>query len=373
MALAAVLVCALIFSFGFGDIVESDRSDIACADEASDAQKTVDDAQTTLDTAESTVASLSAQYETLSQQVDFLQTNIDETSAQAMESQQAVIEGRRALGRTAAYEYRSGSASSLITLLLESSDFNELIRNFEYLEILMRYRSDEIAAQKERSQQFEKLLDDLNFQKEEQNEKLAELEKKKTEAAQVVSNASSKLQNARDDQATRLAELQRKAEEMQRQGAVSDPVVVDDADTVDRPEVVPPETPVKPNPDPIVPDDGGDPNGGDNTGWQTGIASAYGGSTDPYTPNPGTTATGAVCDDNSMGVAVPMAWPNYWQYYGRTVEISYGGMTVLATVNDCGGMDGGSRSLDLQPGVWKAFGFTSCRNWGVRTVNYRFL
>lgn len=373
MALSAVLVCALTFPLCVGEIVESGRVGIAYADEASEAQKTVDDAQTTLDAAESSVSSLSAQYETLSRQVDSLQTSIDEMSAQAMESQQALIEGRGALARTAAYEYRSGSASSLITLLLESSDFDELMRNFEYLEIIMRYRSDEIAAQKERSRQFEKLLDDLNFQKEEQNEALAELERKKAEAAQVVSSASSNLQNARDDQATRLVELQRKAEEMQRQGAVTGPVVVDDADTVDRPDVVPPETPVKPNPDPVVPDDGGDSSAGDNTGWQTGVASAYGGSTDPYTPNPGTTATGAVCDDNSMGVAVPMAWPNYWQYYGRTVEISYGGMTVLATVNDCGGMDGGNRSLDLQPGVWKAFGFTSCINWGLRTVNYRFL
>ena len=59
--------------------------------------------------------------------------------------------------------------------------------------------------------------------------------------------------------------------------------------------------------------------------------------------------------------------------YKRQVEISYNGQTVLATVNDCGGMGGGSRSLGLQPGVWKAFGFSSCLDWGLRTVNYRFL
>ena len=33
----------------------------------------------------------------------------------------------------------------------------------------------------------------------------------------------------------------------------------------------------------------------------------------------------------------------------------------------------GSRVLDLQPGVWKAFGFSSCNAWGLRTVSYRFL
>ena len=74
-----------------------------------------------------------------------------------------------------------------------------------------------------------------------------------------------------------------------------------------------------------------------------------------------------------MGVAVPLSWPNARSYLGRQVEISYGGSTVVATVNDLGGMGGGSRSLDLQPGVWKAFGASSCFDWGVRTVSYRFL
>ena len=37
------------------------------------------------------------------------------------------------------------------------------------------------------------------------------------------------------------------------------------------------------------------------------------------------------------------------------------------------GMGGGSRALDLQPGVFKAFGFNTCQAWGVRTVSYRFL
>ena len=110
-----------------------------------------------------------------------------------------------------------------------------------------------------------------------------------------------------------------------------------------------------------------------SAGWKTGVASAYGGSSDASTPNPGTTATGAICNDSSMGVAVPMSWPNYRSYLGRAVEIKYGGRTVIATVNDCGSMGGGSRALDLQPGVFKAFGFSTCQAWGVRTVSYRFL
>lgn len=110
----------------------------------------------------------------------------------------------------------------------------------------------------------------------------------------------------------------------------------------------------------------------ENSKWRSGPASAYGGSTDKSTPNPGLTATGTICDDWSVGVAVPMAWgPS--KYYGKKVEISYDGRSIIAPVVDCGGMNGGQRHLDLQPGVFKAFGCSSCSDWGVREVSYRFI
>lgn len=106
--------------------------------------------------------------------------------------------------------------------------------------------------------------------------------------------------------------------------------------------------------------------------WKTGLATAYGGSSDDSTPNPGTTATGTVCDDWSVGVAVPLAWgPS--QYYGQRVEISYNGQSIIAPVVDCGYMGNGYVSFDLQPGVFKAFGCDTCSDWGVREVRYRFL
>lgn len=352
----------------------------AWADEVDDAQRAVDDAQATLEEAEQSMQALEKERDELKAELEALQKRLDETAEQAKESQQALIEGREALGKAAAYEYREGgSADSLLTLLLESENFSELMRNISYLGSIMEYRSDEIAAQQERSDEFESLLDELNDQKAEHSAKLEELEKKQDEAARVVADANAKLKNAKGDQAARLAELQKKAERAAT-GDAKEPVIVDDADTVNRQDVVPPSAEVKPDPNPNPPSGGsgsggGGSNSGDNSSvsWSKGVASAYGGATDPYTKNPATTATGAVCDDSSMGVAVPMAWPKYWKYYGRTVEISYGGMTVLATVNDCGGMGGGSRVLDLQPGVWKAFGFKSCSDWGLRTVSYRFL
>ena len=373
--LAALLACGLVpFAPRAAGADEVDEAAVA------EAERAVEEAQGALDGAESNRQGIAADHEALVKEVADLQKRIDETTAQALEAQQEVIDGRAALAKAAVYEYRGGSAQSLVKLLLEAESFDELVRNLVYLSSVVQYQVDEVEAQKERSARFDALMEDLNAQKDEQDRKLAELEEKKVQAEQTVSDASTKLQGAQGEYASMVEELQRKIEEAEAQGsAPAEPVAVDESNT----HTVRPGdqmTDVAPDPSPSPAPDGGsgsdpapEPAPDPGAGWSTGIASAYGGSTDPYTPNPGTTATGAVCDDWSMGVAVPMAWPRYWQYYGRTVEISYGGMTVLATVNDCGYMGGGSRSLDLQPGVWKAFGFSSCNDWGLRTVSYRFL
>ena len=373
--LAALLACGLVpFAPRAAGADEVDEAAVA------EAERAVEEAQGALDGAESNRQGIAADHEALVQEVADLQKRIDETTAQALEAQQEVIDGRAALAKAAVYEYRGGSAQSLVKLLLEAESFDELVRNLVYLSSVVQYQVDEVEAQKERSARFDALMEDLNAQKDEQDRKLAELEEKKVQAEQTVSDASTRLQGAQGEYASMVEELQRKIEEAEAQGsAPAEPVAVDESNT----NTVRPGdqmTDVAPDPSPSPAPDGGsgsdpapEPAPDPGAGWSTGIASAYGGSTDPYTPNPGTTATGAVCDDWSMGVAVPMAWPRYWQYYGRTVEISYGGMTVLATVNDCGYMGGGSRVLDLQPGVWKAFGYSSCNDWGLRTVSYRFL
>ena len=373
--LAALLACGLVpFAPRAAGADEVDEAAVA------EAERSVEEAQNALHGAESNRQGIAADHEALVQEVAELQKRIDETTAQALEAQQEVIDGRAALAKAAVYEYRGGSAQSLVMLLLEAQSFDELVRNLVYLSSVVQYQVDEIEAQRERSARFDALMEDLNAQKDEQEGKLAELEEKKVQAEQTVSDASTRLQGAQSEYSSMLEELQRKIEEAEAQGsAPAEPVAVDESNTnTSRPGDQ--MTEIAPDPSPSPAPDGGSgsdpapkPAPDPGVGWSTGVASAYGGSTDPSTPNPGITATGAVCDDWSMGVAVPMAWPRYWQYYGRTVEISYGGMTVLATVNDCGYMGGGSRSLDLQPGVWKAFGFSSCNDWGLRTVSYRFL
>ncbi|WP_232050948.1 coiled-coil domain-containing protein [Arabiibacter massiliensis] len=385
-AAAALLAGMLALALALALAPAAGAAPLAWADEAEDAQAAADEAQSAVEEAQAAVegaqselegakaqaGAAASDYEALKQEIDELQARIDETTAQAMDAQAEVLEGRTSLARSVSYQYLKGdSVQSLIALLLESESLSDLLRDLAYLDAVARYQADEVEAQKARTERFDALVADLNAQKDAQDEKLQELEAKKAEADQAVAAASTSLESAQGEhaeQSSRLEELIRKAEEAAAAGEAAEPVAVEESNTnTARPGDQ--QTEVKPEP---APDGGGSSDAG-GVGWSTGIASAYGGSTDPYTPNPGTTATGAVCDDNSMGVAVPMAWPRYWQYYGRTVEISYNGMTVFATVNDCGGMGGGSRSLDLQPGVWKAFGYSSCTDWGLRTVNYRFL
>lgn len=331
----------------------------------------VSEAQVALDEAESRMASISQEHEALEAQAADLQERINDTAARALEAQEAMLAGREALGKSAVYEYRGGSVSLMLDVLLSSTSFDELMRNISYLNSIMQYQADEIEAQKARVTEFETLLSQLNMQKSDYDAKTAELDQRQAEAAQVVETARAHLGDAQAEETARLAALEEQqaalaAQEEAASGSGGE-APSGDSGTSNREEVAPPSTPVAPDPDPKP------PSNDDGSGWVSGAASAYGGATDPYVSNPCRTATGDICDDNSMGVAIPMSWSNYRSYYGRTVEISYNGMTVLATVNDCGGLLGGKRSLDLQPGVWKAFGFSSCSAWGVRTVSYRFL
>ncbi|MDR3308067.1 MAG: RlpA-like double-psi beta-barrel domain-containing protein, partial [Coriobacteriales bacterium] len=101
--------------------------------------------------------------------------------------------------------------------------------------------------------------------------------------------------------------------------------------------------------------------------WMTGLASAYALGNDGVD---NTTADGSYMDDNSFGVAVPVGWA---YLLGSTIEIKYGDMVVTGYINDTGGFGGYGRALDLQPGIWKAFGCNTEYEWGVRTIQWRIV
>lgn len=354
---ATLLLCiCLVLSLGVPLLPAS----FAHADDLSDAQATLGAAETQL-------ASVAEEYNSIQARIAEVEGKIDETASKAEEAQQAMYEGQKELGKVLVSSYKNEAANSLVNVFLASDSMESFIRNVTYYSSIEQQKSEQIAEQKRLTEEFNSVLEELDQQKSEQESLAAEAESKKAQAEQIVSSAAAKVSSIESERA-RVEALQQQANSLQNQQQRPQQSISDKWNTGSGTSGGSDSS------------EGSGSSGSDSSfsapsgsGWQTGIASAYGGSSDPSTPNPGTTATGAVCNDTSMGVAVPMAWPNYRSYLGRKVEIRYNGKTVIATVNDCGGMGGGSRSLDLQPGVFKKFGFNTCQAWGLRTVSYRFL
>lgn len=340
----------------------------------------VSDAQETLDSAEARLAQIVEEHDKLQDEADDLQVKIDDAVEGVMAAQSEVQEGRARLGDMMSYEYKSGGVG-MLKVVLESENLSDLLNNLHYVDSVQKAQAEEIELQREREKTFNVALDDLNDKKDAQVAKIAEAEQKTAEAAQVVSGAEAQLAKAKDEaaaaaEAERLAALKAQAEALaaeQEKAAQAEPPAPEQAPEASSPQGSNPSDNGAGNAGSNSGSSGGSSNGAgdEQTGWKTGAASAYGSTSDGTLGQP--TASGALVTETSMGVAIPLSWPNARSYLGRQVEISYGGMTVVATVNDLGGMGGGSRSLDLQPGVWKAFGASSCLDWGVRTVSYRFL
>lgn len=83
------------------------------------------------------------------------------------------------------------------------------------------------------------------------------------------------------------------------------------------------------------------------------------------------TASGEYLSSTAYTVAVPIS--KYKTYAGKHVEISYNGITIVATCNDCGGFEKYGRVLDLSPGIIKTLGFNTANSWGVQTISYRWI
>ena len=343
----------------------------------------VSDAQNALSAAEARMSQIASEHEALVKQAEELQEQIDEATQGVMDAQAAAQAGRDKLGVYATQEYKTGGIS-LVKVLLESQSISDLVNNMQYFDAIQEDQARQIAEQKQLEATFNDALDDLNKKKDEQVKAISDAEAKQTEAQQVVAQATAHLSDAQAAaEAARLAELQKQAEALKAQQEAQSQTEQSSAE-----ESTGAAEKAEESGNSAASNSGSQSSSGSSnssngsnsnnsnssntsSGWQSGVVSAYGSTSD------GTlgahTATGAIVSESSMGVAVPMSMPNYRSYFGRSVEISYGGRTVVAVVNDCGGLGGGSRALDLQPGVWKALGASSCFDWGVRTVSYRFL
>lgn len=308
------------------------------------------------------VNSAATTYQQATDRVNELNEQISEMADEILDFEQNKLpEQQQKASDAAANLYKLHVASpNVMSMLLNSASLGDLITQGKYLTTIQ----DDNTAELER----------LNAMHEELEAKMEELSSAKDEAEQEQQKASDALTSAQSAQAQMTARAQsedaaeaeaaRKAAEeaaattaqMQQQGSVSNSNgssqgsnagsagSAGSGSSTQQPSGT-----------------GGSSSGTTSTSsWKSGVASYYG-IGDGFMG--GTTASGAIVTESSMGVAmlnVPL---------GTYVEISYGGRSVIAVVNDRGPYVHG-RVIDMQPAVARALGFLSV---GVGTVQYRFL
>lgn len=300
------------------------------------------------------VNSAATTYQQATDRVNELNEQISEMADEILDFEQNKLpEQQQKASDAAANLYKLQVASpNVMSMLLNSASLGDLITQGKYLTTIQ----DDNTAE----------LECLNAMHEELESKMEELSAAKDEAEQEQQKASEALASAQSAQAQMAARAQsedaaeaeaaRKAAEeaaattaqMQQQGSGSNGSSqagnVGSSSSIQQPS-----------------GSGSASSGNVSTsGWRSGVASYYG-IGDGFMG--GTTASGAIVTESSMGVAmlnVPL---------GTYVEISYGGRSVIAVVNDRGPYVHG-RVIDMQPAVARALGFLSV---GVGTVQYRFL
>ena len=269
-----------------------------------------------------------------------LQDQIDANEARLAQIEEELPAKKDAAAKSLRVSYKMQAGSGdLIQLLLSSEDFNEVISTLQYLEKITSHNNAAVEDLAQATDELEQVQSALASQKAQVDSEVQSALASLTEANDARDQYEAQMA-AQQAAQVRQAAAQQQATEQQGASSSDSTSKADSSSSQD------------------VETDGE---------WMCGLASAY----DVDNNTGGTaTASGAILTSDSVTVAVPAS-----QYYllGRTVEIRYGGKTITATVTDTGGFASYGRVLDLAGGCWKAFGFSSCYDWGVRAVQYRFL
>ena len=307
--------------------------------------------------AQAELEGLAAEISEGEQRVKELQAQVDSLAEESILLQTRLLEDRDRLSEMVEAGYKEYSTSHLLGIILSSQTMEEFVSRLYYVQKVSDWQADCIEQLNDDRTSLERQMTQVSDAKEKQVALIAELTSKEAELDQLIIELNEKadrLQAEEEEAARKAAEeaarkaeeerRAREAEELARQQALAAAQAAGDVKA--------------------TPTQGG-------SGWITCIASAY---TIADNDPPGSTATasGIPLDESVPTVAMPMSM-NPSRFYGCKIEISYNGMSVIATVTDCGYMGGGSRGLDLTPAVFRAFGFSTADAWGLREVSYRFL
>ena len=322
---------------------------------------TVDELQAKVDQSVQAYDDATAEVNDLQAKIEDSQAKIDEANAQLPQQRKLAEDSLRSL-----YKMHQGTPG-LVSLLLSSDNFSDFLTTYHYIETVQNAQVDDV-------EKLAKMEGDLESAQQTLQASKTAADQKQQDAADAMAQAQSELDELnRPIEAQKAAEAaaaakaaeeaaaQAAAQQQQEQEAAASAAAQTQAQTQAQ------ANQSSSNPQPSNPSatDGSEVK--DDGEWMIGSASAY----SPESNTGGNaTASGEILSESSVSVAVPAS-----QRYllGRTVQIRWNGKTVNAKVTDTGGFAAYGRVLDLAPGVYKAFGFSSASAWGVRVVQYRFL
>lgn len=322
---------------------------------------TVDELQAKVDQSVQAYDDATAEVNDLQAKIEDSQAKIDEVNAQLPQQRKLAEDSLRSL-----YKMHQGTPG-LVSLLLSSDNFSDFLTTYHYIETVQNAQVDDV-------EKLAKMEGDLESAQQTLQASKTAADQKQQDAADAMAQAQSELDELnRQIEAQKAAEAaaaakaaeeaaaQAAAQQQQEQEAAASAAAQAQAQTQAQ------ANQSSSNPQPSNPSatDGSEVK--DDGEWMIGSASAY----SPESNTGGNaTASGEILSESSVSVAVPAS-----QRYllGRTVQIRWNGKTVNAKVTDTGGFAAYGRVLDLAPGVYKAFGFSSASAWGVRVVQYRFL
>lgn len=308
------------------------------------------------------VNSAATTYQQATDRVNELNEQISEMADEILDFEQNKLpEQQQKASDAAANLYKLHVASpNVMSMLLNSASLGDLITQGKYLTTIQDDNTAELERLNTMHEELESKMEKLSAAKDEaeQEQQKASEALASAQSAQAQMAARAQSEDAAEAEAARMAaeEAAATTAHMQQQGSVSNSNgssqgsnagsagSAGSGSSTQQPSGT-----------------GGSSSGTTSTSsWKSGVASYYG-IGDGFMG--GTTASGAIVTESSMGVAmlnVPL---------GTYVEISYGGRSVIAVVNDRGPYVHG-RVIDMQPAVARALGFLSV---GVGTVQYRFL
>lgn len=169
--------------------------------------------QTQLDQASQQLSSLYSAAEQAGYDLDRVTTDLNNTNGQItdlegqIETQQAELKTKQSqLGDILATQYKNGDETGLLSLILSSSDFGDLVSNVHYANKISEQKQDAIHEVRELQDSLEKNKSELEEQKSEQEQLVADQQAKSDSANAAAAEAQSYYDQLSDEVKQKLAE-----------------------------------------------------------------------------------------------------------------------------------------------------------------------